>query len=93
MRMRAYALALPDLDKALELRPNYIHALMNRGDIHNFYYDVNKENAIADYDKAIALGAAQQNTSVCGHRYIAKNGWRIWIFLEMLKDPKYSGCY
>ena len=92
MRMRAYALALPDLDKALELRPNYIHALMNRGDIHNFYYDINKEKAIKDYDKAIALGATQQGTSVCGHKYIAKHGWRIGMFLEMLKDPQHFGC-
>ncbi len=35
MVKRNYAAALPDLDRAIQLRPNYVIALMNRGDIYN----------------------------------------------------------
>jgi Tfp pilus assembly protein PilF len=92
MRMRAYANALSDLNRALELRPNYVHALMNRGDIYNFYYNIDKQKAIKDYDRAIALGATQENTSVCGHRKIAKEGWHPGIFLLMFRNPTSHGC-
>jgi len=33
MAKQEYARALPDLDKAIALRPDYINALMNRGDV------------------------------------------------------------
>src|SRR2546423_1250590 len=51
MRMHSYASALQDLDQALRIRPDYIHALMNRGDIHNYYFDQDRKEAIADYDR------------------------------------------
>ncbi|MDO8672717.1 MAG: tetratricopeptide repeat protein, partial [Dehalococcoidia bacterium] len=31
MKVEQYALALPDLDEAIRLRPDYVNALMNRG--------------------------------------------------------------
>jgi len=76
MRMRSYKDALPDLDKTLTLNPNYIQALMNRGDIHN-YYIVDRQAAISDYDKVISLGGGRE-TSVCGHLFLARhNGWNL----------------
>lgn len=81
MRMRNYSAALPDLDKALELKPDYIQALMNRGDIHNYYYAIDRQSAIQDYKKALALGASQKETSVCGHLFLAKhNGWTLGAY-------------
>jgi len=83
MRMRNYSAALPDLDKALELKPDYIQALMNRADIHNYYYQIDRQSAIADYKKAISLGATQKQTSVCGHLFLAKhNGWTVGAYLD-----------
>jgi tetratricopeptide (TPR) repeat protein len=77
MRLRDYKSALPDLDKALALNPNYIQALMNRGDIHNYYYAIDRKSAIADYEKVIALGGTK-GTSVCGHLFLAEhNGWNL----------------
>ncbi len=92
MRMGLYELAVPDLDRAIALRPNYINALMNRGDIYNFYYHRDKQRAIADYDRAIASGATQKETSVCGHRELAMHGWRIGIFLMIFKNPNAAKC-
>jgi len=55
---------------------------MNRGDIHN-YYLVDKQSAIADYEKIIALHKTQ-GTSVCGHLFLAKhNGWNLGTFLDL----------
>ena len=77
MRMQDYKDALPDLDKAIALNPNYIQALMNRGDIHNYYYAIDRQSAIADYEKVIALGGGR-SASVCGHLFLAKhNGWNL----------------
>ena len=77
MRLRDYKSALPDLDKALALNPNYIQALMNRGDIHNYYYAIDRQSAIADYEKVIALGGTN-GTSVCGHLFLAEHdGWNL----------------
>jgi len=82
MRMRNYSAALPDLNKALELKPDYIQALMNRGDIHNYYYQIDRQSAITDYKKAISLGANQEQTSVCGHLFLAKhNGWTLGAYI------------
>src|SRR5262249_22932099 len=78
-----YASALPDLDRAIQLRANYVNALMNRGDIYNYYYQIDYDKAIGDYDKVIALGAAQ-DTSVCGHRILAVNrGWNLATFADI----------
>ena len=69
-----YAAALTDLDTAIALRPDYVNALMNRGDIYNYYYQINFDKAIADYNRVIAIDPA--HTSVCGHLALAKNhGW------------------
>src|SRR5262245_65715097 len=38
MRMQYYRRALEDLDQALSIRPEYLHALMNRGDIHTYFF-------------------------------------------------------
>lgn len=86
MRMREYNTALPDLDKALELKPNYIQALMNRADVHNYYYQIDRQSAIRDYKKARTLGATQEETSVCGHLFLAEhNGWTFGAYLDLLR--------
>lgn len=94
MTMENYALALPDLDQALRLRPDYVNALMNRGDIHNYYYDIDFELAVADYDRVLAIDPdAPRHTSVCGHRMLALNhGWNLSILGEILMRGKDSGC-
>jgi len=77
MRMRDYKNALADLNKALTLDPNYINALMNRGDIYNYYFEVDKAKAIADYQKIISI-AGTSGTTVCGHLAMAKhNEWNL----------------
>jgi tetratricopeptide (TPR) repeat protein len=83
MRMQNYKNALPDLNKALKLRPDYIHALMNRGDLYNYYGPkINRQKAIADYNKVIALGGTH-GTSVCGHLFLAiHNGWNLGTILD-----------
>ncbi len=74
MTMKEYALALPDLDQAIRIRPDYVHALMNRGDIYNYYYLVNRDRAIADYDRALASNPSPNDKSqICGHRDVAQN--------------------
>ena len=84
MRMRDYSSALPDLDKALSLKPDYIQALMNRADIHNYYYSIDRQSAIVDYKNALSLGASQKETSVCGHLFLAEhNGWTLGAFLDL----------
>jgi len=94
MRQQRYDLALPDLDRAIELRPNYVNALMNRGDIHNYYYAVDRARAIADYDRVIALGPeARRGTSVCGHRLIARmGGWSPAIYFQIWVHGVDVGC-
>ena len=84
MIKKQYALALPDLDRAIELRPNYVNALMNRGDIYNYYYAIDYNRALADYDRVLRLPGAGR-TSVCGHRMLAANhGWNPAVFVDML---------
>ena len=72
-----YKNALGDFNKAIEIRPNYVHALMNRGDIYNYYYSIDRQKAIADYEKVIAQGPwVYEDTAVCGHLTLARNnGW------------------
>jgi tetratricopeptide (TPR) repeat protein len=91
MILQDYAMALPDLDRAIQIRPGYVNALMNRGDIHNFYYAIDYEKAIADYDHVISLGAL--HTSVCGHRLLAVNhGWNLSALAEVLTRGGGAGC-
>lgn len=77
MILRDYKDALFDLDKAIALRPTYVHALMNRGDLYNYYYHVNYQKALSDYNAILALGPdAYRGTAVCPHRLLAMdNGW------------------
>ena len=89
-----YAAALPDLDKALELRPDYVNALMNRGDIYNYYYEINYDSAVADYDRILQIGGRERSTSVCGHRLLAlHHGWDLGVFVDVFitKGPE-AGC-
>ncbi len=92
MRLRNYKDALPDLDKAIQLNPNYIQALMNRGDIHNYYYQIDRQAAIADYKKVISLSPSGGNSSVCGHLFLAKhNGWNLGTYLDFFRGAV-SSC-
>ena len=83
MRLRNFKDALVDLDKAIQLNPNYINALMNRGDIHNYYYQIDRQAAIADYKRVIAItGLNRKDPTVCGHLFLAKhNGWTLGAFI------------
>ena len=84
MVKQQYALALPDLDRAIEIRPNYLNALMNRGDIYNYYYAIDYDRAVADYDRVLRLPGAE-HTSVCGHRMLAANhGWNPGVLVEIM---------
>jgi len=89
MRMHDYKRAFNDLNMALLLRPNYINALMNQGDLFNFYGPIiNREKAIKNYDKVIAMGGAS-NSSVCGHRAMAQsNNYLIGAFIRLFTGPK-----
>lgn len=95
MRLHQYAAALPDLDQAIAIRPTYVNALMNRGDIYNYYYSIDRQKAMADYDRVIAQGKeAYKNTSVCGHRMLAKNnGWSLPMYFDFLFNrSSQPGC-
>lgn len=72
MRREDSAPALADLDEALRLRPDYVNALINRGDIHTFYYDLDDAGAIDDYNHALALDPG--NETACTHRAVALAG-------------------
>src|SRR5690606_6454774 len=52
--MKEYKLALPDFDKALELKPNYDKATENRADARFLTGDW--KGSISDYEKLIASG-------------------------------------
>lgn len=92
MRQQDYAAALTDLDRAIALRPNYVAALMNRGDIYNYYYAVDRQRAMADYDRVIALGGGRA-TSVCGHRLLAlHDGWSPGVLWDLLTQGIDAGC-
>jgi len=97
MRMQNYAPALLDLDKALSIRPDYLHALMNRGDIHNFYFQQDRRKAIDDYNHILRLDGQAHEPSVCGHRAVAiyrlpgHEGWNVksWFKLVLSRE---GGC-
>jgi hypothetical protein len=85
-----YGKALPDLDRAIQLRPDYVNALMNRGDIYNYYFAIDRTRAIADYNRVLQLGA--KHTSVCGHRSLAlNNGWKVHMVAALLTSGVQSG--
>jgi tetratricopeptide (TPR) repeat protein len=94
MVKKDYAAALPDLDRALELRPNYVNALMNRGDIYNYYYAIDYDRAVADYDLVLSIDPnAADHTSVCGHRLLALNhGWNPNVLASVLTNGVTAGC-
>jgi tetratricopeptide (TPR) repeat protein len=94
MRRQDYAAALADLDAAIALRPDYGYALMNRGDIYNYYYRVDRRRAIADYDRVLALGpGADGSGSLCGHRLLAYyDGWSPAVVLNLLTRGTSGGC-
>lgn len=82
MRLRDYKDALTDLNSAIALNHNYIQALMNRGDIHNYYFEIDRKSAIEDYKKVISLGGIR-GTSVCGHLFLAEhNGWNLMTVFD-----------
>lgn len=93
MRLRNYKDALSDLDQAISLNPNYVNALMNRGDIHNYYYQIDRQSAIADYKKVIMLDINRDlSKSVCGHLFLAEhNGWNLNTFFDLIKT-KFNTC-
>ena len=86
MAEQNYSPALPDLDRAIALRPDYVNALMNRGDIYNYYYQIDYARAIADYNRILELGpAVYTHTSLCGHLAMAHHsGNLIGAFAELL---------
>lgn len=94
MTQQNYALALPDLDRAIALRPDYTNALMNRGDIHNYYYQIDYDRAVADYDTILANDPdAAAHTSLCGHRMLAlHHGWNIGTLGDLLTHGVSAGC-
>ena len=69
MTVHDYKHALADLDRALQLRPEYINALINRGDIYNYYYRIDRARGIADYDRVLQLDPGHQ--LALGHRAMA----------------------
>ncbi len=94
MRLQQYQQALVNFDKAIELRPNYPHALINRGDVYNYYFNIDRQKAIADYDRVISLGKdAIKGESVCGHRMMAvNNGNWLKTMWQMVFRTDDSGC-
>ena len=94
MRMQNFAPALQDLNQALRIRPDYLHALMNRGDIHNYYFEKDRNKAIEDYDHILRLGGQDKERSVCGHRAVAiyslpgHEGWNVksWLTLVLSRE-------
>jgi len=91
MAKQDYASALPDLDRAIALRPDYVNALMNRGDIYNYYYNIDYDKAIADYDRVMVLPHA--HTSLCGHRLLAQHhGWDLGVLVTIVTQRAEAGC-
>lgn len=94
MVKKEYSSALPDLNRALELRPDYPNALMNRGDFYNYYYAINYDRAVADYDRVLKIDpGAASHTSVCGHRFLAlQHGWNLQVVGNLLSSGVNAGC-
>lgn len=79
MRLQMYSEALSDLNQAIHVSPDYTQALMNRGDLRNYYFDIDRDAAIADYHRVLTIEGKNGNQkSVCGHLFLAKhNGWNL----------------
>ena len=98
MRMQNYAPALQDLDQALRIRPDYMNALMNRGDIHNYYFAQDRKKAIDDYDHILRLGGQAKKASVCGHRAVAifnlpgHEGWNPVSWFKLVRRSRQEIC-
>ena len=96
MRMQDYKDALFDLDTALMLNPHYITALMNRGDIYNYYYAIDKQKAVDNYNTVMSLvpnAKDRQKLNLCGHRLLALNkGWNLNIIWQVLTKGFNAGC-
>ena len=95
MRQREYEKALIDLNKAIEIHPDYVNALKNRGDIYNYYFNVDRKKAIEDYDKVISLGglSVDSSKSICGHRAIAiYGGSSLPTYIKLIMRPQSYGC-
>ena len=91
MRMHKYNAALGDLNSALAIDPDYVTALMNRGDIHNYYYAIDRQKAIADYNRVIELGKNKDMSgSVCGHKAMAQTN--NMIPLAFMKIVTHTDC-
>jgi tetratricopeptide (TPR) repeat protein len=91
MTIQEYALALPDLNEAIRLRPNYVNALMNRGDIYNYYYQIDYERALQDYNRVLAIDPNAPN--LCGHRMLAtSHGWNPGVLGRILLGGVDAGC-
>lgn len=91
MRLHNYKDALRDLDTAIAQDPTYVTALMNRGDMYNYYYKIDRQKAIADYNRVIAIDKEKDASgSVCGHKSMAEtNGI---IPLAILKVITHTDC-
>ena len=87
MRLRDYKDAIPDLKTALALKPDYTQALMNLGDIYNYYYQINRQTAISYYKKVIQVsGKHGGNNDVCGHLFLAEhNGWTLSAYFDFFR--------
>jgi tetratricopeptide (TPR) repeat protein len=94
MKMHYYKQALADLNVALDIRPEYPHALMNRASIYNHYYNVDRQKAIEDYDRVIKMGKeVVKSEAVCGQRLMAKHeGNWIKAMWDMWTKNDDSGC-
>lgn len=57
LKQRQYAKAIPDYTQTLELNPDYVGALVNRG--FSYYNTKEKDKACADWKKAQSLGNKQ----------------------------------
>ena len=67
---------------------------MNRGDVHNYYYQVDRGSAIADYDRILAFDPkVARTTSVCGHRQVAlNNGMTVGLWLRTVVTGLKNVC-
>ncbi len=53
-----------------------VNALMNRGDLYNYYHHIDRARAIGDYDRALELDP--NNSVACGHRAVAYQNAGDW---------------
>lgn len=94
MMLNDYPDATSDLDNAISIRPNYVNALRNRGDIYNFYYQIDHQKALVDYDRVILIGGLKPNDlGFCNHRLLAiHGGWSIGVIWDLIRGGLRVGC-